>query len=334
VNAEGFQRYAYSYHGRIYDMPSRKHSAPAHFQELAREVRRYTEVAGRSHPFVTAIEGFVILRSDHAKPPTHRIFKPALCISIQGGKWATFGEKRYDYWAGQALVVTIATPSRGSVAAASPREPYLGIVIELDSGIMQAVMEDLGLPPRRASNDKVRGAYVLDMGPQLADCALRSVRLLETPEAIPLLYPGIMREICYWLLVGPGGDYIGQTVMASAHNRQILQTIHHLRERFQEAVSVQDLASAAGMSSATFHRQFKSATSMTPLQYQKQLRLLEGRRLMLTSDTSVESAALQAGYESASQFSREYSRMFGRPPRRDVSVWSMSQPPARSSAEY
>jgi len=152
----------------------------------------------------------------------------------------------------------------------------------------------------------------------LADCALRMVRLLGTPQAIPVLYPAIMREICYWLLSGPEGGEVVQMTLANSHARCVLSAIHCLRERFAEPVRIEELASVAHLSPSAFHRQFKSITSMTPLQYQKQLRLLEARRLMVTEEATVETAAFQVGYESSSQFSREYSRMFGLPPRRDA----------------
>ena len=301
-------------------------------QELAQVVQRYTEDDGGSNPFITSIEGFTILRSDHAKQPAHRILKPALCITIQGSKWAIFGEKRFDYHAWQALVVTVEMPSRGTVSAASPQEPFLGLVIELDRPVMQETIEELDLHLKPELKDRARGAFVMDLNPQLVDCALRSVQLLSTPDAIPMLYPGIMREICYWLLTGPGGDQIVSMTMATEQDSRVIRAINHLRDKFSDAVRVEDLALASGMSPATFHRQFKNVTSMTPVQYQKQLRLLEARRLMMASNTNVESAAFEVGYESASQFSREYTRMFGRPPRRDVSAWKFSQIPERNPA--
>ena len=313
-------------------MPLRKKKESARLRELAQAVRRYTEADGGTNPFLTAIEGFAILRSDHAKTPAHRIFKPALCITVQGAKWATFGEKRYDYRAGQALVVSVEMPSRGTVSAASPAEPFLGVVIELDLAIMQDLMEELGMRAKPAGNETARGAYVTALSSQLLDCALRGMQLLDRPEAIPILYPGIMREICYWLLTGPGGEQIVHTTLTSGHERRVIEAIHHLRDRFNEPVRVEDLAIHAHMSPATFHRQFKSVTSMTPLQYQKQLRLLEARRLMIASNANVETAAFQVGYESSSQFSREYTRMFGKPPRRDISALRFSEKSERHSA--
>jgi len=144
------------------------------------------------------------------------------------------------------------------------------------------------------------------------------VRLLGTLQAIPVLYPAIMREICYWLLSGPHGGEVIDMTMAKSHTRHVISAIHSLRERFSEPIRIEELASVAHLSPSAFHRQFKAITSMTPLQYQKQLRLLEARRLMVAEEANVETAAFQVGYESPSQFSREYSRLFGLPPRRDV----------------
>ena len=154
----------------------------------------------------------------------------------------------------------------------------------------------------------------------LIDCTLRTIRLLETPKAIPVLYPAIMREICYWLLTGPHGGEVMRMTLANSHAERVVKAIHTLRDRFAEPIRIDELASIAKMSPSAFHRQFKAITAMTPLQYQKQLRLLEARRLIVAEAANVETAAFQVGYESPSQFSREYSRMFGAPPRRDVAA--------------
>ncbi len=287
-------------------------------------VRRYTEAQNGPSPFVTAIPGLTLLRSDHPKPAGHLIYKPALCIVVQGAKWTTFGDRRFEYRAGQVAVVTVEMPAFGTVAEASQSEPYLGVIIEFDLGLMREVLESLDTesfdPLPKMSSDGGRGVFVTNFDGPLADCTLRIVRLLETPQAIPILYPAIMREICYWLLSGPhGGEVIAMT-MAKIHTRCILSAIHSLRDRFSEPIRIEELASAAQMSPSAFHRQFKSITSMTPLQYQKQLRLLEARRLMVADEATVETAAFQVGYESPSQFSREYSRMFGMSPRRDAAL--------------
>ena len=149
----------------------------------------------------------------------------------------------------------------------------------------------------------------------LADCALRLVRLLQTPKAIPTLCPLIMREICYWLLTGSHGGDIARMALANSPSQRVISAMHSLRSRFRETVRMDDLAAIARMSTSALHRQFKALTS---LQYQKQLRLLEARRLMVSRAFNVEAAAFEVGYESPSQFNREYARMFGSPPKRDL----------------
>jgi AraC-like DNA-binding protein len=303
-------------------------SSSAYLQELALTLERYTEERKGSDHFETAIEGLCFFRSDRVMKPLPRTLRPAICLTIQGAGWALVGEKRYDYEAGQGFILSAELPCRCTVAAADPLHPYFGIMIQLDRACTQKAIEELGIRTEPVQEDRTAGAFVLDLSLQLLDCALRSVRLLDIPEAIPMLYPGIMREICYWLLTGGARAQIVESAIPNGHDRRVLEAIKHLRGKFTDPISVEELANIAGMSPATFHRQFKSVTSMSPLQYLKQVRLLEARRLMITSDANVENVACEVGYVSASQFSREYTRMFGKPPRRDVSDPRLSQPPA------
>ena len=284
---------------------------------LAEIVGRYTRARVGKSPFTTAIEGLTILRADRPERPSHRLFKPALCVVVQGAKWTTFGHKRFDYRAGQALVVSLEMPSHGRVVAATPDQPYLSVVIEFDLTAMREVMEGLG-ELARPNGEVGGGVFVTDFGGPMADCVLRMVRLLDTPRAIPVLSPSLMRELCYWLLAGPRGGDIARIVLANGHDRRVLAAIHTLRARFAEPVRIEELAGIARMSPSAFHRQFKALTSMTPLQYQKRLRLLEARNLMIADAATAETVAFRIGYGSPSQFSREYARMFGAPPRRDV----------------
>ena len=287
--------------------------------ELTRALLRHTPPQETYAPYVTDVPGMVLLRSEHERPPAHLIFKPALCIVVQGAKWAVFGDRHMDYRAGQALIVSVETPALGRVAQASPTEPFLGIILEFDLAIMREVADALGTPAPGGEGPGP-GVFVTDFEGPLADCTLRLVRLLDTPQAIPLLQPAIMREMAYWLLSGPHRAEVARMVLANTHAHRVIAAIHRLRDRFAETVRIEDLAAAAQMSASAFHRQFRRLTSMTPLQYQKQMRLLEARRLMVGEAASAETAAFAVGYESASQFSREYSRMFGLPPRRDAKL--------------
>jgi AraC-like DNA-binding protein len=302
-------------------MGAAKNRRAQSLDNLAQALRRYTESCATTNPYPTAIEGFVVLRSDQPKLPSYRLFQPALCFAIQGSKWATFGDVRYVYNAGQAMVVTVEMPSRGAVSQANPSDPFLGFVLVLDLAVLHELVEQMSSQPKsqtHASSASPAGVCVVDLSAEALDCLSRAMRMLETPAAIPLLYPGLYRELLYWLLTGSGGGQLLHTVVASSRENRLIAAIHELKTRFAEAVRVDELASIACMSSATFHRHFKATTGMSPLQYQKELRLLAARRLMLENSSNVETVATEVGYESAPQFSREYARMFGRPPRRDV----------------
>lgn len=303
---------------------------------LIEAILRYTARQCGESPFRTAIDQMVIMRSDHPKPPSHRMVRPSMCIVAQGAKWAMFGDTELEYRAGQALVIGVDTPSIGRVLQASPREPCLVLAFELDVATMRSVAEELTMP--LSCGDGGRGVLITDFQGPLADCALRLVRLLDTPQAIPTLYPVIMREICYWLLAGPHGGDIAWLTLANSPSRPVMDALHSLRGRFRQIVRVDELAAVANLSVSAFHRQFKALTAMSPLQYQKKLRLLEARRLMVVTGAKAEVACFEVGYESPSQFSRDYSRMFGAPPKRDVrSVHATlrtdrSLPPSRATA--
>ncbi len=280
-------------------------------------VRHYLDRQPEAAVYRTPIDDILITRATEDRAPSHLIMRPALCISLQGAKQTSFGTRDYLYRTGEALVVSVGMPAIGRIVQGTPEKPAIALVIGLDMAEMAAVIESFGSPPA-AREPSGPGAFVETLRPELADCAIRAIRLFDTPHAIGVLYPGIMREICYWLLAGPNGGEIVGMLLANGQAERVVRAIHALRERFDEPVRIEDLAQLARMSPSAFHRQFKALTSMTPLQYQKQLRLLEARRLIASDAIKVEEAAFKVGYESASQFSREYSRMFGTPPKRDA----------------
>ncbi|ALM82245.1 AraC family transcriptional regulator [Bordetella sp. N] len=286
-------------------------------EELAAAILRFADSQTGLSPYITPIRTMAVMRTDHPKPPAHLLMQPALCIVAQGAKWASFGDRQLAYKAGQALVVGVETPSVGRVVEASPGKPCLVLAVELDLAVMRSVADDMRSPPV-PRQEPALGVFVTDFQGPLSDCALRLMRLLDTPEAIPTLYPVIMREICYWLLSGPHGSEIARMTLGRGPSQRLLDAVHALRDRFRETLRVAELAAIAQMSQTVFHRHFKTLTSLTPLQYQKRLRLLDARRLMITSGMNAESASVAVGYESPSQFSREYTRMFGTPPKRDA----------------
>jgi AraC-like DNA-binding protein len=285
---------------------------------LSDALTRYIDARGWGEGlFATPIDGVALMRTTDTVLPTHTIYRPCLCVVVQGAKQVAFGDRALDYDELQCLIVSIDLPAIGRVTRASAARPYMAIALELDVQTMRAVMEELDPPPR--PNETVGpGIFVDNMVEPLAECMLRLVRMLDTPQAIPVLYPALMREICFWLLTGANGGEVCKLALPDSYTRRIAAALFLLRDNFTRSIRIEELAAAARMSPSSFHQHFKTLTSMTPLQYQKHLRLLEARRLMRVDGANASSAAYQVGYESPSQFSREYSRMFGIAPKRDA----------------
>ncbi|HEY0236673.1 MAG TPA: AraC family transcriptional regulator [Afipia sp.] len=279
--------------------------------------RRIDAVSDGDGFFPTGIEGVTLTRSRTDTIPRHVLYRPALCVVAQGAKQVMLGEETLNYDEMQALVVNVEMPLVGNVTRASDKEPFLGIILEFDTRLMREVLDQLDNPPKpNASHGPA--VFVQDMQGPLADSVLRLINLPDTPQAIAVLAPSVLREIYFWLLTGSNGTEICKHSIIDSHTERLSKAIHLLRDYFSRPIRSEQLAAAARMSPSSFHQHFKMLTSMTPLQYQKQLRLLEARRLMLTDSVTATTAAYQVGYESASQFSREYARMFGAPPHRDV----------------
>jgi len=284
---------------------------------LKEVIERRIDMAGDGDGFFpTQVDGLTLCRSRNATIPSHRLYKPALCLVAQGAKQVLLAGETIPYQEMQALVVNVEMPINGNVTRASTETPYLGIILEFDARLMRDVLDNLDHPPRPGA-ERTSGVFVQDVGGPLADSVLRLLRLLDTPAALPVLQSSILREIYFWLLTGPNGAEICKLATVDSHTERLSRAIHLLRD-LSRPVRTEQLAAAAQMSISSFHQHFKALTSMTPLQYQKHLRLLEARRLMLTDAVTATTAAYQVGYESPSQFSREYARMFGAPPRRDV----------------
>ncbi|WP_158907040.1 AraC family transcriptional regulator [Burkholderia sp. L27(2015)] len=272
---------------------------------------------GDDGALVTPIEGLFLMRSTCERLPYHVVYKPALCITVQGAKQILFGDKQFDYGEMQALVVSAELPGVGRVTRASIREPYLGIALLLDLGILREVAAQLSPPPKPNDNARM-GVFAMDVDGPLADCIGRIIQMLGTPQAATILYPAIMREISYWLLTGESAGEICKLASPNSRTQRIAEAIWLLRDDIARPIRIEQLADTAQMSPSSFYQHFKLLTSLTPIQYQKQLRLLEARRLMVEDGANVTGAAYRVGYESVSQFSREYARMFGTSPKRDI----------------
>jgi AraC-like DNA-binding protein len=285
-------------------------------QELAAIVDRYTQGKGDGfHP--TAIEALEFQRVSSASTLCG-VCNPILGILLQGKKEALLGEERYQYGASQYLVVSVDLPLTAFVVEATPEKPYLGFKLSLDPKLLCDLISAQPTEIKRHKENSVRGLFVNTADEALLDNALRLTKLLDTPQDIAILAPLIIREIHYRLLRGEQAESVRQIATLGSQMHRIAQVIQFIKTNFTLTLRVEHLAEQANMSPSSFHDHFKGVTSMTPLQYQKQLRLLEARRLMLAEDSDAAKAAYQVGYESPSQFSREYSRFFGAPPFRDI----------------
>ncbi|MEH2084703.1 MAG: AraC family transcriptional regulator [Nostoc sp.] len=285
-------------------------------RELATLVARHTNGKGNGI-HATAVEQLEFMWESTAPTALCAVYEPTLCIILQGKKETLLGKETYHYGAAQYIVVTVDLPLSGLIVEATPDEPYLGVKLRLDATQLWDIIDQIQRSTDKKENS-VRGFFVSDADASLIDCAIRLTRLLDTPQDISFLAPMIIREIYYRLLISEQDEAVRQIGTFGSNMQRVAKVIKLIKADFTKLLRVDDLAQQANMSPASFHRHFKAITSMSPLQYQKQLRLMEARRLMLIENADATNAAYQVGYESTSQFSREYSRMFGAPPIKDI----------------
>lgn len=284
--------------------------------ELAGLVDRHTGSKGDGlHS--TAIAQLRFLRESDISRAMRGVIKPILVIVVQGKKEVLLNEKTYPYGVAQYLVVSVDLPMHGYAIEATPDQPYLSFTLDLDPVQLCEIIAQTNLGIDRKDNS-VRGWFISDAEPSLIDCAIRLTQLLDTPQDIAFLAPTIIREIYYRLLIGEQGEAVRQIATSGSKMQRIAEAIKLIKADFSKPLRIEHLAEHTNMSISSFHRHFKEVTSMSPLQYQKQLRLLTARQMMLVENADAAQAAYQVGYESPSQFSREYSRMFGAPPIRDI----------------
>jgi len=264
-----------------------------------------------------AIPGLALRRAEAPSAPVSSTLAPSLCVIAQGAKRVVLGDEVYVYDAHHFLLTAVDLPVMAQVLEASLEQPYLGLILQLDLRVVAQLLVDSHLPPPRALPNR-RGIAVSAVSLPLLNAFGRLLDLLDAPDDIPILAPLIQREIFYRLLVGEQGPRLRQMATAGSQSHQIVRAIDWLKTNFSQPLRVDDLAEFVQMSTSAFHHHFRALTSMSPLQFQKWLRLHEARRLMLAEHLDAASAAFQVGYESPSQFSREYSRLFGAPPLRDI----------------
>lgn len=267
----------------------------------------------------TAIPGVEIFRASSTTTPLPVVYNPSLCILAQGQKHVFVGEEVFTYTAGQFLTVTVDLPLQSQITRATTSAPYM--LLKMDINAAQ-ITELLPFTNRdgRLDNAAGKGLFVGEIDEPTADAVMRLADLLTTPEHIPVLAEQSKRELLYRLLCSDSGPLIAQVAFKDSHLHRISKAIDWIKQQFHQQLSVAHLADLAGMSVSSFHAHFKTITGLSPLQYQKSLRLLAARNLMAAEDLDAATSAYQVGYESPSQFSREYTRMFGNPPGRDISL--------------
>ncbi|OAI58697.1 AraC family transcriptional regulator [Ralstonia solanacearum] len=287
---------------------------------LAQAIGKFAQSEG---DHATAIPALTLHRRKAPTEPLHCIYGLGLGVVAQGGKQVTLGEKVVDYGPGQSMLTTIDLPVLAHVTHASLREPFLGMMLTLDARSIVQIASEMELP-QPGKDCSCQPVTIERLDAALADALIRLVKLLDEPALAPRLAPLIQQEITVRLLTGPHGSQLRHLVTAGSPSQQIAKAVAWLKQNFAQPLHVDDLAARARMSPSTFRQHFRTITGMSPLQFQKQLRLQEARQLMLNQNLDAGHAGGLVGYESASQFNREYSRLFGAPPQRDIKRMRLS----------
>jgi AraC-like DNA-binding protein len=282
---------------------------------LLKAVRRYAEAyADPAGVARTPISGLTTIRATAPSDLDYAISRPLACLVLQGTKHVTMGNRAFTFRAGDSLLITADVPTVSQVTRASITQPYFSLVLDLDP----AVIADLAVEMKAVPIAEGAPVHHEPTDAEVTDAALRLMRLIERPASVPVLRTQLVREMHYWLLAGRHGAAIRRLGWPDGHVQRVARAVAVLRAEFAQPLRVARLAAVAGMSPSAFHQHFRTVTSLSPLQFQKQLRLIEARRLMLSDGVNSSSAAFAVGYESVSQFTREYGRMFGLPPVRET----------------
>ncbi len=266
----------------------------------------------------TAIGALHLYRSRTRSEPVHTVYRPSLCIVAQGRKSVSFGTETMTYGPRDFLLVAVNVPVIAQLFEASPEQPHLALHVDVDVSIVASLIAEAG-QGRADEGTPQPGLSVGALEDRVRDVILRLVRLLDEPRDIPVLAPLIVRELSHRLLAGPSGDALRRMAMSAGPTRRIAKAIERIEVDYRESLRVHDLAREVSMSVSGFHRHFKAVTAMTPVQFQKRLRLQEARRLLVGGQVNVTTAGFEVGYESASHFTRDYRVLFGASPSQDLS---------------
>lgn len=287
--------------------------------DLRHKLERHARTEGLSE---TAIPSVGIYMSTHAEATIHSLLKPSLCLTIQGSKDVVSEDQVLTYAEGEFIFTSIDLPVCGRVKRASQERPYLSLVLAIEQADVLGVLEHVSLPSVDTSAPS-RAIFVGKTDDATDDAFRRLVALLDKPEDIAFLYPLIIREILYRLIAGAHGNTLVQMSMSGSKTRNIARAVKYISGNLSEKLDIGTMARLSGMSTSNFHKYFKNVTGLTPLAYQKKIRLLEARRLLVSNACDAATAGYQVGFESSSHFSREYSKLFGLPPKTDLKAMAV-----------
>ena len=281
--------------------------------ELTRRCRALALTAGVND---TPLPELQVIRADEPTDILPTVYEPCLCVVLQGRKQTELGQERYLYQPGHFLVVSLTLATRARIIDASPTQPYLCLRVALDLGVIASQLATAEVVREPARDG--RGLFLAPMNAPLADSLLRLLQALDQPGELAVMAPLLLQEVQYRVLVGPMGQQLARLVETGGHAQRVARAVEHLKRHYEQPLRIADLAAHAHMSPSSLHHRFKELTAMTPLQFQKQLRLHEARRLMLGEGLAAATAGHRVGYASPSQFSRDYRQLFGAPPRQSV----------------
>jgi len=287
----------------------------AYREELVERIGRAVREDGVEEP----LPGLHLARSSAPLQPIHSVVEPSICVIAQGSKEVLLGESRYRYDPSHYLLTTVELPRVSQVLSASKERPYLSLRLELVPSLVSSVVVETNHTWSK-QHVAVSAIAVSPLNGNLLEAFVRLVRLVDSPAHARVLLPMITREILYWLLMGEQGSRLRHLALQGGYTPDIVQAVKRLRQNFDQPLCIEEMAQDLGMSVSGFHHHFKAVTALSPLQFQKQLRLQEARRLMLGEDLDAASAAYRVGYQDASYFNREYKSLFGIPPMRDLQL--------------
>jgi AraC-like DNA-binding protein len=279
-------------------------------------IERMTRAVPRNE-VIEIFPGLFIGRSSQMTQQCHSVFKPAFCVIAQGSKQVLLNDEVFRYDSGHYLISTVDLPIVSHVAEASEEKPYLSIRLSLDAHIVASVMMESGIENKK-NGAQVKAMDVSAIDSEMLDAVVRLVRLAGNPDEINILAPLIIKEIIFRLLKGEQGARLGHLLHSEGDTRRISKAVERLRQNIDQPLKIENIARDLGMSVSGFHHHFKSVTAMSPLQFQKQIRLQEARRLMLGENLDAANAGFRVGYDDPSYFSRDYKKLFGAPPQRDI----------------